>query len=410
MTPARLIAIAVVLTGTCLGAATTAVAADSTPGPISTSTSTISFAQDPVMAPTAVSPSGSMAYVATSSDIKGKPGAVQFIDIAHSALKRSVKVGEQPAGLAITPDGSRLAASSWQDRAVTIVDTRKGTVVKTIPVGGQPDTVFIGPKGSSLFAFLIDQGVVAKIDLKTYRVTGRIDTKIPGKGSCKKAWTSMAMTADSTTLLLSCSNGGLLFIDPAIGRVRGMAKGAGGGTPVFSPDGTTVYWGGEYYLQATSVKNMKNSFAVQLLRKGDGGVDGVEAALAVAVSKDGTKAYATMPDVGAVAVLDAKTGQEISRVQLNGKPYLGAIALTLSPDGSRLYATQRHGGIVTIDTGSDTILGVEPGPDPNAPSTSTTISQPAVNLTPGLIGRAWATFTNGDVASAGFSTVTMPAS
>lgn len=360
------------------------------------------------MAPTVVSPDGTMAYVATSSDMRNIPGSIAFINIPKSTVTRTVKVGWKPAGLALTPDGKRLGVSSWQDKSVTLIDTRSGKVLRKVPVGGEPDTVFIGPKGSSLFAFLIDQGVIAKIDLKTYKVTGRFDTKIPGRGSCKKAWTAMAMTADSKTLLLSCSNGGLLFFDTASGRMKGMAQGVGGGTPIISPNGSSVYWGGEYYYQGTNVKTMKNVFDVQLLRKGDGGVDGVEAALAVAVSKDGSKTYVTMPDVGAVAVIDPKTGQERMRVLLNDRPYLGATALTMSPDGTRLYVTQRDGGIVTIDTASDSVIGLDPQPDSSATSQSTTVGRPAVNLSGGKLGRAWVTFLDSNITAAGFGILAMP--
>jgi DNA-binding beta-propeller fold protein YncE len=117
-----------------------------------------------------------------------------------------------------------------------------------------------------------------------------------------------------------------------------------------------------------------------------------------------------MPDVGQVSILDSRSGEQTGRVTLGGRTLFGASGLTLSKDGTRLYVTQGNGGLVTVDTATDTVIGVEPGPNPTAADTDRTGSIPAVLLAGTRVGIGWATFPNdGPLKAAGLSVLTMPA-
>ena len=389
---------------------TPAVAAQPTAGPQATATTNVTLpVGHDAFAPIAVSPDGRTAYV-TAWGERGKPTYVNFVDVASGTARQSAIVGKSTSltGPALTPDGKRLAVGSWDDKAVSIIDTRSGKVIKKIAVGGQPDTLFIGPKGSSLFAFLIDQGIVAKIDLKTYRVTGRFPTKAGGGGTCKKDWTGMNMTKDSKTLLLACSENGLLFMSTTNGRITGYDSQAGGGDPLFSPDRKLVYTGVANFFNVTDAHSGKSVSTVNLWRKGDGDIDGIESPLSIAVMPDGSKVYATMPEVGQISVLDPKTGKETSRIAIDGKTMINASSLTLSSDGRRLYVVADAGSVITIDTTTDSVVGTDPGPLPGPGiDHDTIVSSRAVLLFGSRIGQAWSSFTNGTDTAAGFRILTM---
>lgn len=357
--------------------------------------------------PSAVSPDGRTAYVVTWG-LRGQPGYVQFIDVGKATLVRSVAVGPAPTGPAITPDGRIIATGSWDDKAVTFVDTRTGKVLRKVAVAGQPDTLFIGPKGKSLFAFLIDKGVVAKIDLTTYRVTGVFSTKV-GHGSCRNDWTGMAMTKDSKTLLLGCSENGLLFLSTSSGRLVGYDGGAAGDQPYFGPNQKLVYTGVSTTFSVTDARTRKPVASTEMWQKGDGDIDGIESPMSIAVMPDGSKVYATMPEVGQISILDPRTGKQTTRIAVNGHTTSIAQDLTLSRDGSRLYATESAGGVLTIDTATDTVIAEEPGPNPSAAPDSTTGSNGILLLADSRIGQAWNTYpAQGDLTAAGFRILTMP--
>ena len=389
---------------------TPATAAEPTAGPIASASTNVSLpVGHDAFAPIPVSPDGRTAYV-TAWGQRGKPTYVNFVDVANGTSRQSSVVGKSTSltGPALTPDGKRLAVGSWDDKAVSIIDTRSGKVIKKIAVGGQPDTLFIGPKGSSLFAFLIDKGTVAKIDLKTYRVTGRFPTNAGGGGTCKKDWTGMNMTTDSKTLLLACSENGLLFMSTSNGRITGYDSKAGGGDPLFSPDRKLVYTGVANFFNVTDARSGKSVNTVNLWRKGDGDIDGIESPMSIAVMPDGSKVYATMPEVGQISVLDPKSGQETARIAMDGKTMLNASGLTLSSDGRKLYAIGDAGSIITIDTATDSVVGTDPGPLPDPGiDHDTIVSSKAVLLFGSRIGQAWSSFKNGTDTAAGFRILNM---
>jgi YVTN family beta-propeller protein len=69
---------------------------------------------------------------------------VVVIDPATNKISGSVKVGQRPWGIALTPDGSKLYTANGPSNDVSVVDTRKLQVIKTIPVGKIPWGVAIG--------------------------------------------------------------------------------------------------------------------------------------------------------------------------------------------------------------------------------------------------------------------------
>ena len=54
----------------------------------------------------------------------------------------NILVGNDPAGLAITPDGTRVYVTNQVDHTVSVIDTATHTVIATIPVGSDTDGGF----------------------------------------------------------------------------------------------------------------------------------------------------------------------------------------------------------------------------------------------------------------------------
>ena len=90
------------------------------------------------------------------SSVEEDEGIATVIDIDRATTVATVPV-DDVAALAISPDGSRLYAVSYDPRTyyqypggwLTIIDTASHAAVETIAVGACPETVTASPDGAS---------------------------------------------------------------------------------------------------------------------------------------------------------------------------------------------------------------------------------------------------------------------
>jgi YVTN family beta-propeller protein len=91
-----------------------------------------------------IAPSGTTAYVANWTS-----GTVTPIATAANTAGSPIKVGAEPATIAITPDSGTayvvLAAGGADWGGVVPVDTATLTAQKLINIGGQPGGIVISP-------------------------------------------------------------------------------------------------------------------------------------------------------------------------------------------------------------------------------------------------------------------------
>jgi YVTN family beta-propeller protein len=66
-------------------------------------------------------------------------------------MVESETVGNQPFGVAVTPDGSKVYVANEVSASVSVIDTATNTVVGTIPVGNFPIGVAVIPDGSKVY-------------------------------------------------------------------------------------------------------------------------------------------------------------------------------------------------------------------------------------------------------------------
>ena len=96
----------------------------------------------------------------------------------ETGLRRNVatieEVGEEPFGIAITPDGKYAYVTDRASDEVAVISTATKKLVKSIPlpVGAKPTGIAISPTGK--FAYVADSGVdqVEVINTETMSVTG----------------------------------------------------------------------------------------------------------------------------------------------------------------------------------------------------------------------------------------------
>ena len=68
----------------------------------------------------------------------GITGTVSVVDLVQGREVKQIKVGTEPRGCALTPDGSLLYVANHTAGTVSIIDTAGGTVWGTVFVGRNP--------------------------------------------------------------------------------------------------------------------------------------------------------------------------------------------------------------------------------------------------------------------------------
>jgi YVTN family beta-propeller protein len=74
---------------------------------------------------------------------------VSVINTDTNTVITSMPVGDDPAGLAITPDGTRVYVANQVDNTVSVIDTATNTVIDTIPLSVFPFRIALTPTPGS---------------------------------------------------------------------------------------------------------------------------------------------------------------------------------------------------------------------------------------------------------------------
>jgi YVTN family beta-propeller protein len=239
-----------------------------------------------------VSPDGRHLYAAHNQVTDGGVDAVvSVIDIACATTVATVPVHDV-ARLAISPDGSRLYAVSYDGRTyyqypagrLTITDTASHAAVKTIAIGACPETVTTSPDGTYLYITHYDTCSVSAVNL----------------------------TTGSTTAVAL--------------RDAPLAV-------VFTPDSAHAY-----------VRNVRSLTMIDTTTNDVNDIDTGDLPRGLQLSPDGKHAYITNFGDGTLSVVDTITKSVVTTVDVPGYPDPVAV----SPDGQRIYVGDYWSGAVTV--------------------------------------------------------------
>ena len=291
------------------------------------------------------------------SDGRHIPVTVTVEDIpiaaAETLVLAVVTTGSSPYHVAVSPDGTRAYISNFGSDTVTVIDTATNTVVATISVGLAPDGVAISPDGELVYVAIDRSNSVTVIDTATNTVIGSI-------GVVDRAG-NVAFSPDGTRAYVGQGGfwSGISFVDTATDTVISSHQIGGVVTGVaVSPDGSRVYVSnGQRYISVFDAQTAEHITDIRIGRAS-------AVPVSVSISPDGTRAYILLYSLGTsmVGVIDLVTNTVIDVDP--GQPDIqnilvgvGSRGLALSPDGTRAYAA--NGGAKTvsiIDTATYTVL------------------------------------------------------
>ena len=259
----------------------------------------------------AVSPDGRRVYVAGFLS-----NTVGEIDAETHQLLATVPVGEGPVGLAVTPDGARVYVTQRGADSVAAIGVASGTVEAVIPVGRGPNAIAITPDGTTAFvtnSFAPLAGEVSVLDLATDQVRNTITV---GRKPSRVAITPDGRTAYVTNFRSWTSTA----IDVASETVRTTFRaGLKSSAVAVNPNGAWAYiidQRGGLSIIDVSVDQVTRSIEL------GGGIGGI------AILRNGGTAYVAR---SALQVVDLGEEEVVAEVAVGDRPF--AVAANCVGDG-----------------------------------------------------------------------------
>jgi YVTN family beta-propeller protein len=107
----------------------------------------------------ALTPDGSRVYVAN-----GLAGSVTAVDVQSRTKLGDVRVGAEPLGIAVSPDGRTAYVTNFASGTLSAIDVATNTVTASASVGESPRAIAISPDGKRAYVTHSTQ-VVSIVDL-----------------------------------------------------------------------------------------------------------------------------------------------------------------------------------------------------------------------------------------------------
>ena len=275
----------------------------------------------------AVAPDGRTIYVANQdSDV------VSVVDAASRRVT-SVRLRNTPRFVTTSRDGRLVYVSMYEDdksgSGVAVVNAASRRVVRYLATGEQPYTLAVGPD-DRLWVPIHGQGRVEMYDVGDQRPAARVVVPRNPHAVAFSADLHRAFTADHESSAVS-------VIDMRTDRVlRSIPVSRAPHSLAVSPDGTTVLVAG-YEGNTAHLIDARTLRHTGPLRVG-------ERPQSVAFATDGRHAYVVDEGDDTVTVLDARTGAVTATVRVGRSPRTIAVA----PDGELAYVSNGDDDTISV--------------------------------------------------------------
>lgn len=262
---------------------------------------------------------------------------VAVVDLTSNKVVTTFQVGTGPAGLALSPDQSRLYVAESGDNTLTVINTSTNTVVATIPVGHSPFAVAVSPDGKKVYVSNNGDNTISIIDTAMDQVTGTINVG-------ESPWGIKTNPRTGDVYVLNQYDGTVSVIEG--GSIKAVIP--VGDTPAIglavSPDGARLYVA-NVNSNNVSIIDTANNTVISSINLGNS-PDGV------AFSPDGKYIYVTNLGDQNISVIQASDNNIIN--SFNAR-FPASVAV--KPDGKALYVSDvTDGRLVAIDASNGSEL------------------------------------------------------
>ncbi|MBK6698422.1 MAG: beta-propeller fold lactonase family protein [Saprospiraceae bacterium] len=272
---------------------------------------------------------------------------VSVINTISNTVVSTILVGDAPAGVSVSADGTRAYISNYLSDNVSVINTLTNTVVATITVGDGPRGVSISPDGTRLYVTNFSSSNVSVINTGT----NIIDATIPIVGGPE----GVSVSPDGTKAYITSFNSVSVINTGTNTVVATIPVGVYPQGVSVSPDGTLVYVTSSG-ANNVSVINTGTNIVVATIPVGLFPVG-------VTVSPDGTKAYIANFASDNITVINTSTNTVVTTIIVGSGPR----GVSISPDGTNVYITNYYSNnLSVINTITNAVLttiqvGTNPG-------------------------------------------------
>jgi len=227
---------------------------------------------------------GSVTPIVCQQGVWKATHALPIVSPAETSDRKQKKLptGDQPAGIVVSPDGTRLYVAMNMWNAIKVLGLPAGDTIATIPVGVCPYSIVLSPDGKTLF--VANRG-------------GR--AALPGEVTEPSAATDVRVNATTDASL----SGSLSFVDTSTFKTTQIDAGRQPSALCVSSDGKALFVANSdddtVSIVETQTKRIKQTFAVGPFA--DPGFGQMPSGLAL--SEDGATLYVTCGGGNSVAVV-----------------------------------------------------------------------------------------------------------
>jgi YVTN family beta-propeller protein len=327
----------------------------------------------PSAAPATAAPAPSAA-APTPSTLAKVPLAAAATSVGKPAVVGTIRVGDEPEGVAVSPDGRTVYVANQNSRILSVVDaaTRRVTPVR---LRNTPRFVTTSRDGSLVFVSMYEKDMsgsgLAVVDAARRKVVRYLSTGVQpftlAVGPDDRVWVPIhsrgrleifsagghhmdgrvTVPANPHAVAFSASlrraytanheSNAVAVIDMRTDRlVKSVPVSKSPHSVAVSPDGRTVLVAG-YEADTADLIDAATLRRTGPFRVGD-------MPQSVAFAADGRHGYVVNEGDDTVSVVDARTGKVTSTVRVGGSPR----TIAISPDGRRAYVTNGHDDTVSV--------------------------------------------------------------
>ena len=273
------------------------------------------------------------AYIANSIS-----NDVSVINTATNTIAYTIPVGNDPTGLSVSPDGSRVYVANQRSNTVSVISTTTNTVVSTITISSDsPTTVAVSPDGTRLYVVNLNSNNVSVINTATNALIASIG--VGGYPVC------VAVNPDGNTVYVVNSSNNISVIDVATNAIRTTIPVISPYGICLSPDGSKLYLS---VLGASDVLVINTSTNAVIAT-----IPVAPSPAGITISPDGSRIYVSNGDSNSVTVISTATNAVTATIPVGTNP----TGISVSPDGALVYvANEQSNSVSVISTASNAII------------------------------------------------------
>ena len=274
-------------------------------------------------------PRRGLPQIAAYAYVSNRGGTVAVIETGTGSAFPFIAVGDEPVGIAATPDGRRVYVTNAGADSVTVLDVSTRSVLATIPVDRAPRGIAITPNGDRVYVANTESDTLVLIDAATNTIisssifAGPTPWALAITPDGRKAYVTNALANRVSVLNLDNHT-----IDAII------RTGAQPSKVAISPDGRHAYVTNASSSTVTPIDISTDTPgpSIRVGAQPDG----------VAVTPDGRAVYVASADAKTVSVIDVRTHTVAETVPVHTKP----IGVGITPDSQFAYVANAESNTV----------------------------------------------------------------